>query len=266
MKIVTENKSEYCEDTQRAKWRKTLTRLSVNVNKIATLRNARGGDRPNVQKTALDIESFGAEGITVHPRPDERHIHRKDVYDIAKSIKVEFNIEGYPAPELIALIGDVRPAQATLVPDPPDAITSNAGWKVKQNMGFLQDVIGQIKSFGARVSLFIDPHEYTDSDLDEIVQTGTDRIELYTEAYAKAYFSPERDAELAIYKDVALRAYEKDLQINAGHDLNLDNLEYFISEIPVVEEVSIGHALITDALYFGLKNTVKKYLACLGKS
>lgn len=242
-----------------------MTRLSVNVNKIATLRNARGGDKPSVLKAALDIESFGAEGITVHPRPDERHIRLKDVYDIAGAVKVEFNIEGYPSPELIALLKDVRPAQATLVPDPPDVITSNAGWNVQANMDFLQNVIGQIKNCGARVSIFIDPHDYVDSDLGEVIRTGADRIELYTEVYAKTYFSPDRDKELAIYKDVANRAYQKGLEINAGHDLDLDNLEYFISEIPVIEEVSIGHALISDSLYFGLENTVKKYLACLGK-
>jgi len=237
--------------------------LSVNVNKIATLRNARGGNRPDVLAVTLDIERFGAQGITVHPRPDERHIRRRDVYAIAKNIEVEFNIEGYPAPEFIALVKDVRPAQVTLVPDPPDVLTSNAGWKVREKAGFLSDVIADIKTCGARVSLFIDPDDFVDSDFSAVTAVGADRIELYTEAYADHYHTARRDALLAKYKDAAYRAHDAGLGINAGHDLNLDNLKTFVQTIPLVDEVSIGHALIADALYFGLEQTIRRYLDCL---
>ena len=239
------------------------TMFSVNVNKIATLRNARGSDMPNVLKTALDIERFGAQGITVHPRPDERHIKKTDVYDIAKHVSVEFNIEGYPSREFIDLVRDVRPAQATLVPDPPDVITSNAGWKVKENTVFLKTVITELKTSGARVSIFVDPKDFLDSDFSKVVATGADRVELYTEAYAKAYHTDKRDEVLKMYRDAAYKAHEAGLGINAGHDLNLDNLNYFIKEIPIIDEVSIGHAVVCAALYLGLEQTVKRYLECL---
>ncbi len=240
-----------------------MTKLSVNVNKIATLRNSRGNALPDVLQTALDIERFGAQGITVHPRPDERHIRKQDVYDISKRIHVEFNIEGYPSPDFIQLIRDVRPAQCTLVPDPPDVLTSNAGWNVQQNMGYLQEVIGQLKQSGTRVSLFIDPYDFINADVSQIAKTGTDRIELYTESYARAFPTPERDAVCAVFQKVADHAHACGLGINAGHDLNLHNLRYLIQHIPFIAEVSIGHALICDALYFGLEKTVQKYLSCL---
>jgi len=240
-----------------------VTKLSVNVNKIATLRNARGGDLPNVLKVACDIERFGAQGITVHPRPDGRHIRTQDVYDIAQNIGVEFNIEGYPSLDYIALVNDVKPAQATLVPDPPDVITSNAGWKVVPNMRLLRQVIDALKPSGARISIFIDPADYLDSDCQEIKDTGADRIELYTEAYAKAFGTPEQDSVAATYRIVAERAKTLGLGINAGHDLNLDNLRTFVRKVGCVDEVSIGHALICDALYLGLEETLKRYLEAL---
>ena len=240
-----------------------MTRLSININKIATLRNARGNDLPNLLKVALDVEKFGSQGITVHPRPDERHIKVQDVYDLAQQIKTEFNIEGYPSDDFIALILNIRPEQVTLVPDPSDVLTSNAGWRLPKNLPFLRDAIVRLKLSGARISIFIDPFDYQDSDLNEIIATGTDAIELYTERYAKYFHTPLRDDVLSVYEKVAHRAHDLGLIINAGHDLNLDNLAYFISKLNCVAEVSIGHALICDALYFGLEETVKRYLGSL---
>jgi len=233
-----------------------MTKLSVNINKIALLRNSRGGNLPDVKKAALDCIRFGAEGITVHPRPDERHIKYKDAIELKPILSVEFNIEGYPSEEFLSLVEDVKPAQVTLVPDAPDALTSNAGWDTENNMAFLKAIIVRLKKQGIRTSLFID------TDLNEIegaAATGTDRIELYTEAYAKNYKVNPEEA-IAPYAKAAHRAHKYGLGINAGHDLNLDNLAYFHKNIPHLEEVSIGHALISDALYLGLENTIQLYL------
>ena len=236
-----------------------MTRLSVNINKIATLRNARGENNPDVVATALDIESFGAEGITVHPRPDERHITRKDVTDLAPEISTEFNIEGYPSPDFIKLVKSVTPAQVTLVPDAPEAVTSNSGWDVLSNTEFLTDVIRELKDAGIRVSVFVNP------DVDQIkaaASVGADRVELYTKHYADGY-DTDREAAIAPYVVAAEAARDAGLGLNAGHDLSLKNLAYFHNRIPWLDEVSIGHALICDALYLGLKETVKAYLDCL---
>lgn len=233
-----------------------MTRLSVNINKIATLRNARGGNLPDVIKAAMDIEEFGAEGITVHPRPDERHIRYQDVRDLKKIVKNEFNVEGYPSSKFIRLVLDVKPDQVTLVPDPPNAITSNAGWDTITNRIFLSDVIKKFKDAGIRTSVFID----ADSKMIEnAVETGTDRVELYTESYAKD-FPVDREKAIAPFIEAAKTANEVGLGLNAGHDLNLDNLRYFVENIPGLLEVSIGHALICDALYIGLENAVRMYL------
>ena len=232
-----------------------MTKLSVNINKIATLRNARGGNMPNVVRMAIDCEKYGAEGITVHPRPDERHITYQDVLDLKKVVTTEFNIEGFPDARYLELVQKVKPQQATLVPDPPDAITSNAGWDTIKNKKFLVDVITQLKKAGIRTSIFVEPNV-------EIMQAakdiGTDRIELYTEPYAANY---AQDREKAIMDFVAAARVAKDLGIgiNAGHDLNLDNLQYLKERIPYIDEVSIGHALICDALYFGIQNTIQMY-------
>ncbi len=233
-----------------------MTRLSVNINKIATLRNARGGTLPDLLKAAADIERFGAEGITVHPRPDERHIRKSDVYGLKKIVTTEFNIEGYPSKDFLKMIGDIRPTQVTLVPDPPDVLTSNAGWDTMKNKSFLKDVLAELKSYGCRTSLFIDPDEKM---IEEASATGTDRIELYTEAFAKD-FKAGKEAAMAPYRRAGKKANEVKLGINAGHDLNLDNLKYFKDHLPGLLEVSIGHALISDALYLGLENTVQLYL------
>lgn len=232
-----------------------MTKLSVNINKIATLRNARGGNVPNVLKMAQDIQDFGADGITVHPRPDQRHIRYQDVLDLKPLIYTEFNIEGYPTKEFIDLVCMIQPAQVTLVPDPPDALTSNAGWNVVQNIDLLKEVSIEFKRKGIRVSYFL---ENDLTQVDAAKKAGADRIELYTEAYAIGY---KKNALQAIspYKKTAEHAQKIGLQINAGHDLNLDNVGYFIQEIPFVEEVSIGHALISDALYYGIDNTIKLY-------
>lgn len=235
-------------------------KLSVNINKIATLRNARGGSIPNVVQAAKDIEAFGAEGITVHPRPDERHITLKDVYDLAPVVKTEFNIEGYPNEHFMKIIEDVRPAQATLVPDPPGVLTSNAGWDTVARKDFLMEVISHIKSMGVRTSIFIE----TDLDMIEnAALVGTDRIEFYTGPYADNY-AVDREKAVASYVKAAQVAVACDLGINAGHDLNLENLAYFAKQIPNLLEVSIGHALISDALYYGLENTVNMYKKLLG--
>ena len=232
-----------------------MTKLSVNINKVATLRNSRGGNTPNVLKAAIDVQEFGADGVTVHPRPDERHIRYKDVYDIRPIIKTEFNIEGYPSKEFIDLVLAVRPHQVTLVPDPPEALTSNAGWDTVKNLNFLQDVIGRFSEAGIRTSIFVD----TDlKNIDGAVKTCTDRIELYTEPYA-TNFAKNREAAIAPFVEAAELANKIGLKINAGHDLNLDNLKYFNERIPFLKEVSIGHALISDALYIGLEKTIQLY-------
>ena len=233
-----------------------MTKLSVNVNKVATLRNSRGGDRPSVVQVAVDCERFGAQGITVHPRPDERHIRRTDVLDLKGVVKTEFNIEGYPDERFMQIIKDIRPAQATLVPDPPNVLTSNAGWDTIKNKSFLQDIISQINEMGVRTSLFVDPEEKM---VDGAKVCGTDRIELYTESYAKG-FSKNKEVAIAPFILAAKQAAVCGLGLNAGHDLDLENLQYFKQSIPNLLEVSIGHALISDALYFGLENTIGLYL------
>jgi pyridoxine 5-phosphate synthase len=237
-----------------------MIKLSVNINKIATIRNARGGNIPDVIKAAIDCQRFGADGITVHPRPDERHIRYKDVLDLKPVVNTEFNIEGYPSDYFIRLVLDIKPAQVTLVPDPPDALTSNAGWNTKQNRLLLQDVIGKFKEVGIRTSIFIDTEE---ENILNAPQTGTNRVELYTEPYATDYHK-NRDVAIAPFIKTALMAQKMKIGINAGHDLNLDNLEFFAKNIPGLLEVSIGHALISDALYYGLQNTVLMYKAKLG--
>jgi len=232
-----------------------MTQLSVNINKVATLRNARGGNVPNLLQVALDCERFGAQGITVHPRPDERHIRYADVRELKPKLTTEFNIEGYPNPYFINLVLEVKPAQVTLVPDAPDAITSNAGWDTFKNFDFLSDVIGKFKEAGIRTSLFME----CDEDLiTKAAEIKTDRIELYTEEYATGYSEKPSKAVLP-YADAAKFAHSLGLGINAGHDLNLDNLAYFAKEVPYLDEVSIGHALISDALYLGLENTIRMY-------
>ncbi|RDC66265.1 pyridoxine 5'-phosphate synthase [Adhaeribacter pallidiroseus] len=233
-----------------------MTKLSVNINKIATLRNARGGNRPNLVQSALDCERFGSQGITVHPRPDERHIRYQDVLDLKKVVTTEFNIEGNPTPEFLELVKKVVPEQVTLVPDAPDAITSNAGWDTLRHQDFLKKIIADLKSIGTRVSIFVDP---VVEMVEGAAETGTDRIELYTEAYASHYHQ-NRDQAIAPYAQAAERAVALGLGINAGHDLDLDNLKYLKQNIPGLLEVSIGHALICDALYLGLENTIQLYL------
>lgn len=230
-------------------------KLSVNINKIATLRNARGGNVPDLIKTAIDIQRFGADGITMHPRPDERHIRYRDVYELRKIITTEMNIEGYPGEDFLKLVKAVKPHQVTLVPDPPGVLTSDAGWDTKVHKRFLQDIIGQLKMEGMRVSVFINPDPEM---IKHASETGADRIELYTEAYASGY-SKNSQAAIKPYADAALKATELNLGINAGHDLNLENLKFFSQHIHQLLEVSIGHALISDALYYGLDNTVKMY-------
>jgi pyridoxine 5-phosphate synthase len=236
------------------------TKLSVNINKIATLRNARGGDVPNVLQVALDCERFGAEGITVHPRPDQRHIRYTDVAELAPAVHTEFNIEGYPNDEFVALVLANSPAQVTLVPDPPGVLTSNAGWDTKTHFEFLSQTIAVFKEAGIRTSIFIE----TDLELIEWAKkTGTDRIELYTESYAQGY-AQDRAAAVKPYRESAAYAKEIGLGVNAGHDLSLENLAYFAQELAGnLDEVSIGHALIADALYLGLHNTIQQYLNCL---
>ncbi len=236
-----------------------MSRLSVNINKIATLRNARGGDVPNVVKAAKDCERFGAEGITVHPRPDERHITRKDVYDLKKIVTTEFNIEGYPSRKFLDMVLGVQPEQVTLVPDPPEALTSNAGWDTVTHQQKLRAIIAELKKANIRTSIFVD------TNLDNIkgaLDTGTDRIEFYTEPYASNYLTNKEKAIAPFVKGAEL-AHSLGLAINAGHDLSLLNLQYFAQNIPNLKEVSIGHALIADALYLGLENTIQLYKRCL---
>lgn len=238
-----------------------MTKLSVNINKIATLRNARGGDVPSVTQVALDLERFGAQGITIHPRPDERHITRKDVYDLKPLVTTEFNIEGNPHRPFIDMVLEVKPEQVTLVPDADDAITSNAGWDCEKNLDFLKSVISEFKNAGIRTSIFLDPNPEM---VKFAAETGTDRIELYTEAYAKHY-TDNKEQAIKSYYDTAVEATKYNLGINAGHDLSLENLKYFADNIPNLLEVSIGHALISEALYLGLENTVQAYLKRLAK-
>ena len=232
-----------------------MTKLSVNINKIATIRNARGGNTPNVVQFAIDCERFGAEGITVHPRPDERHITTKDVYDLKDVVTTEFNIEGYPDERYIRMIEEIRPAQATLVPDPPHVLTSNAGWDTKKHQDLLRELVEHFRSLGVRSSIFVD----TDlTNIEYAAKCGVDRIELYTGPYAEEYTADPEKAVLP-YKEAAYVAYDLGLGINAGHDLSLDNLKFFKQNIPHLEEVSIGHALISDALYLGIENTIQRY-------
>ncbi|KAF0199718.1 MAG: pyridoxine 5'-phosphate synthase [Bacteroidetes bacterium] len=233
-----------------------MARLSVNINKIATLRNARGGNLPDVLKAAVDCERFGAQGITVHPRPDERHIRYQDARDLKPLVKTEFNIEGNPEPAFIDLVLSVRPDQVTLVPDAHDALTSNHGWDTVTYRSFLTDVISEFHKHGIRTSVFVDPDPVM---AENAAKTGTDRIELYTESYASEYVA-NRDKAIAPFILAAEAALKSGLGINAGHDLNLDNLRFFAQKIPGLLEVSIGHALIADALYFGLENTIQLYL------
>jgi pyridoxine 5-phosphate synthase len=233
-----------------------MTRLSVNINKIATLRNARGGNNPDVIKAAVDCQRFGAQGITVHPRPDERHIRYADVLQLAHVVKTEFNIEGYPDERYLALVARVKPAQATLVPDAPDVLTSNAGWDTVKHGSFLTDVIAELKKSGVRVSVFVNPIA---AMAEGAAKAGADRIEMYTEPYAKGYAN-DREEAIKPYLICASAAKAAGLGINAGHDLDLTNLRYLKQTIPFLDEVSIGHALICDALYFGLENTIQLYL------
>ncbi|MBR4511614.1 MAG: pyridoxine 5'-phosphate synthase [Bacteroidales bacterium] len=231
-------------------------RLSVNINKIATLRNARGHNLPDVLKVAQDCERFGAQGITVHPRPDERHIRYQDVRDLRPLVKTEFNIEGYPSESFISLVLEVHPAQVTLVPDAPDALTSNAGWDTLKRADFLKEVIGRFRQAGIRTSIFVEADPVM---VEGAAKIGTDRVELYTESYASGY-NADREKAIAPFVAAAEAAGRCGLGLNAGHDLNLDNLAYFNQRIPNLAEVSIGHALICDALYYGLENTIQMYL------
>jgi pyridoxine 5-phosphate synthase len=233
-----------------------MTKLSVNINKIAVIRNSRGGNMPDVIAAAQNIERFGSEGITVHPRPDERHIRYADVRELKPIVTTELNVEGNPIPSFVDLVCEVHPAQVTLVPDSADAITSNAGWDTIKNREFLTEMCERFHREGIRVSIFVDPDPEMVSGAKEC---GADRVELYTEAYAAGYHT-DREKAIAPYIAAAERAREVGLGLNAGHDLNLDNLRYFLTRIPEVDEVSIGHALISDALYFGLENTVALYL------
>lgn len=236
-----------------------MTKLSVNINKIATIRNARGGNNPDVVKVALDCERFGAEGITVHPRPDERHIRYADVMALKYVLSTEFNIEGYPQQSFNDLVLKVRPAQVTLVPDSPDQITSNAGWDTIRNFSFLKDVVNEFKEAGIRTSIFVG----TDPAMIELAaKIGADRVELYTEPYATAYPSDPAKAVMP-FVEAAKVARLCGLGLNAGHDLSLENLKFLKQQIPWIDEVSIGHALVCDALYMGLQTTIEKYKECL---
>lgn len=232
-----------------------MTKLSVNINKVATIRNARGGNVPNVCQVALDCEKFGAQGITVHPRPDERHIRYQDVWDLKPILSTEFNIEGNPTSDFIKLVKAARPHQVTLVPDAHDAITSNSGWDTIKNLEFLKEVVADFQSVGIRVSIFVDTNL---QHIEYAAKTGTDRVELYTEPYATGY-SVDREKAIAPFVEAAKLAKSLGLGLNAGHDLSLENLAYFHMNIPWLDEVSIGHALISDALYFGLEQTISEY-------
>ncbi len=236
-----------------------MTKLSVNINKVATLRNARGGNNPDVVRVALDCEKFGAQGITVHPRPDERHIRHQDVFDLRPRLSTEFNIEGNPSDDFCSLVLKAKPDQVTLVPDAPDQLTSNHGWNTIKHEAFLRDVVGRFKAAGIRVSIFIDAQPVL---ADYAKKVGADRVELYTEPYA-ANYAANREEAIAPFVQTAIHCREIGLGLNAGHDLSLQNLAYFHQQIPWVDEVSIGHALISDALYLGLRETISEYLACL---
>lgn len=236
-----------------------MTKLSVNINKVATLRNARGGNNPDVVRVALDCEKFGAQGITVHPRPDERHIRHQDVFDLRPRLSTEFNIEGNPSDDFCSLVLKAKPNQVTLVPDAPDQLTSNHGWNTIKHEAFLRDVVGRFKAAGIRVSIFIDAQPVL---ADYAKKVGADRVELYTEPYA-ANYAANREEAIAPFVQTAIHCREIGLGLNAGHDLSLQNLAYFHQQIPWVDEVSIGHALICDALYLGLRETISEYLACL---
>lgn len=236
-----------------------MTKLSVNINKVATLRNARGGNNPDVVRVALDCEKFGAQGITVHPRPDERHIRHQDVFDLRPKLSTEFNIEGYPSDDFCSLVLKAKPDQVTLVPDAPDQLTSNHGWDTIKHEAFLRDVVGRFKAADIRVSIFIDAQPVL---ADYAKKVGADRVELYTEPYA-ANYAANREEAIAPFVQTAIHCREIGLGLNAGHDLSLQNLAYFHQQIPWVDEVSIGHALICDALYLGLRETISEYLACL---
>lgn len=236
-----------------------MTKLSVNINKVATLRNARGGNNPDVVRVALDCEKFGAQGITVHPRPDERHIRHQDVFDLRPRLSTEFNIEGNPSDDFCSLVLEAKPDQVTLVPDAPDQLTSNHGWNTIKHEAFLRDVVGRFKAAGIRVSIFIDAQPVL---ADYAKKVGADRVELYTEPYA-ANYAANREEAIAPFVQTAIHCREIGLGLNAGHDLSLQNLAYFHQQIPWADEVSIGHALICDALYLGLRETISEYLACL---
>ena len=236
-----------------------MTRLSVNINKIATLRNSRGGNTSNVLDAAINCQKFGAQGITVHPRPDERHIRRQDVFEIKPHITTEFNIEGYPSEDFIQMVIEVKAHQVTLVPDTHDQLTSDHGWDTIKHMDFLKEVIARFKAAGIRTSIFVDPDL---AMIEGAKETGTDRIELYTEPFAKMY-PVDPISAVAPFKEAAKRAHELGLGINAGHDLSLKNLRFFHDHVPFLDEVSIGHALIADALYMGLRSTIQDYLSCL---
>jgi pyridoxine 5-phosphate synthase len=251
-----------------------MAKLSVNVNKIALIRNARGKNIPDLLKVSYDAISFGAHGITVHPRPDQRHIKIQDVHELnhlvremnvdrPENSKVEFNIEGYPTHDFIQLIETVNPDQCTLVPDAPDALTSNAGWNIKKNLTILEWSIGRLRSIGVRSSLFVDVNTLTPDEIEALLTIKPDRVELYTEAYAEAFPTAKKSEVLEKYKTIALQLYDLGFGINAGHDLNLNNIESLIESIPFIDEVSIGHALVSEALYQGLENVIKQYVAKL---
>ena len=237
-----------------------MTNLSVNINKVATLRNARGENQPNVQQVAIDCESYGANGITVHPRPDERHIRHNDVFLLRPLVKTEFNIEGYPSPEFMDLVLKIKPEQVTLVPDAPGDLTSNAGWEIKPNMEFLSSIVEKLQEAGIRTSIFVG------TDIENIrlaARTGADRVELFTKPYADLY-PTDPQAAVAPYIEASRAAHSVGLGVNAGHDLSLENLKFFHEQVPYLNEVSIGHSLISDALYFGLQETIRRYKECLG--
>jgi len=236
-----------------------MTRLSVNINKIATLRNSRGGSMPSVKEAAIRCQEFGAQGITIHPRPDERHITRKDVYEIKPLITTEFNIEGYPSEEFLKMVIEVQADQVTLVPDSHDQLTSDHGWDTWKHLGFLKDVIARLQFHGIRTSIFVDPDEEM---VEGAAETRTDRIELYTEPYAELY-PIDKNKAIEPFVRAARVAESLNIDVNAGHDLNLENLQFMYHKIPNLKEVSIGHALIADALYLGMETTIQKYLDCL---
>ena len=237
-----------------------MAKLSVNINKIATLRNARGGNLPNVKQFAIDCQAFGADGITIHPRPDERHITMADCFEIAETIVTEYNIEGFPDERYLSIIKEIKPTQATLVPDPPGVLTSNAGWDVSNQYETLKKHIETIKTWGVRVSVFVEPKE---EDIERISQLGADRIELYTGPYAEGYRLGDKSKEILPYQKACEKALTCGLGINAGHDLNLDNLAFFNNSLRQLDEVSIGHALLSDALYYGIENAIMLYKRCL---